>query len=81
VWLSGKIVSVHLLVLEAFVGPRPPGLEGCHANDIKADNRLVNLRWDTRKSNTRDKVRNDRIARGERNAWAKLTEAKIREIR
>lgn len=52
--------SVHQLVLEAFVGPRPSGLEGCHWNDVKTDNRLVNLRWDTHKANELDKVRNGR---------------------
>lgn len=50
--------SVHLLVLEAFVGPCPEGLEGCHANDVKSDNRLTNLRWDTRSANTYDRIRN-----------------------
>ena len=51
-------VQVHHLVLEAFVGPRPDGLEGCHWNDDPTDNRLVNLRWDTRSQNTADSVRN-----------------------
>jgi hypothetical protein len=50
--------SVHALVLEAFVGPCPTGLEGCHENDVKSDNRLSNLRWDTRSANTYDRVRN-----------------------
>lgn len=49
---------VHRLVLEAFVGPCPSGLEACHANDIGTDNRLSNLRWDTRQANTLDMVRN-----------------------
>jgi hypothetical protein len=30
---------VHLLVLETFVGPCPEGLECCHQNNIKTDNR------------------------------------------
>jgi hypothetical protein len=50
--------GVHCLVLEAFVGPCPPGLEGCHYNDIGDDNRLSNLRWDTHSANIFDKVRN-----------------------
>lgn len=49
--------AVHLLVLEAFVGPRPEGLEGCHENGDSADNRLANLRWDTKGGNELDKVR------------------------
>lgn len=49
--------QIHRLVLEAFVGPRPEGLEGCHWNGDPTDNRLVNLRWDTRKANSADSVR------------------------
>lgn len=48
---------VHRLVLTAFVGPCPPGLEGCHSNGIATDNRLVNLRWDTHEANIQDLVR------------------------
>ncbi len=57
---DGKIRSfyVHRLVLEAFVGPCPPGMEGCHWNDVPDDNRLSNLRWGTRKENRLDIVRN-----------------------
>lgn len=47
----------HHLVLEAFVGFCPAGMEACHHNDIGTDNRLPNLRWDTRSSNIRDRIR------------------------
>lgn len=53
---------VHHLVLEAFVGRRPDGLEGCHDNDDKDDNTLENLRWDTSSENKRDWLRNGRVA-------------------
>lgn len=47
---------VHHAVLEAFVGPRPEGMEGCHFPDRDpANNRLENLRWDTRSSNHLDR--------------------------
>lgn len=36
---------VHLLVLEAFVGPRPPGHHGDHIDFDHANNALSNLRW------------------------------------
>lgn len=45
---------VHRLVLEAFVGPCPDGMEGCHSNGDTSDNRLVNLRWDTKSANMQD---------------------------
>jgi hypothetical protein len=50
------VVSVHVLVLKAFVGPCPHGMECCHSNGDPADNQLENLRWDTRSANNRDLV-------------------------
>jgi hypothetical protein len=52
-----KLVKIHKLVLEAFVCPRPEGMEVCHNNGHGADNRLSNLRWDTHASNNRDRVK------------------------
>ena len=54
---------VHRLVLMAFVGPCPEGMEGCHNNGVNTDNRLENLRWDTPKENSED------IKRHGRNYW------------
>lgn len=48
---------VHRVVLEAFVGPCPDGFESCHWNDDPGDNRLINLRWDTKTANSLDAVR------------------------
>lgn len=45
------IRKVHRLVLEAFVGPCPEGVECCHNNGDPSDNRLENLRWDTHAAN------------------------------
>lgn len=47
---------VHHLVLEAFVGPRPPGLVACHNNGNGTDNHVRNLRWDTQASNMQDRL-------------------------
>lgn len=47
---------VHRLVLEAFVGPCPPGQECLHGPDHDpANNRLKNLRWGTRSQNMYDR--------------------------
>lgn len=45
---------VHRLVLEAFVGPKPDGMECCHNDGDPANNRVDNLRWDTRSANILD---------------------------
>lgn len=54
---AGRSAYVHRLVLEAFVGPCPPGHEALHMNGEPTDNRLVNLRWGTRSENKLDEVR------------------------
>ena len=48
---------VHHLVLEAFVSPRPDGLEACHGDGDARNNAVSNLRWGTHKSNEADKLR------------------------
>ena len=53
----GMTKKVHHLVLEAFVGPRPPGAEGCHNDGRKGNNAVTNLRWDTASANALDNVR------------------------
>lgn len=72
---------VHKLVLEAFVGPCPEGMEACHNNGDSYDNRLCNLRWDTHLNNVHDKIKHGTIARGVRTNLAKLVEDEVREIR
>lgn len=72
---------LHRLILEAFVGPCPPGMEGCHNDGDPANNRLANLRWDTPKSNMADCVRHGTMPHGERSGSAKLTENDVVEIR
>lgn len=45
---------IHRLVLEAFIGRCPRGLEACHNDGKHLNNRLSNLRWDTHASNMAD---------------------------
>ena len=51
-----KRVRVHVVVLEAFVGPRPVGMEGCHNNGDAFNNHVENLRWDTKVANAQDSL-------------------------
>jgi hypothetical protein len=76
-----KQKRVHMLVLEAFVGPRPAGMQGCHGDRDTQNNRLDNLRWDTPKGNAEDKHRHGTTVRGAAVNTAKLTADKVRDLR
>ena len=78
---KGKTIPVHRLVLLAFVGPPPPGMEACHYNCDWTDNRLENLRWDTPKANVADSIREGTQIRGEKSVHAKLTSSDVIRIR
>jgi len=56
--------KIHRLVLEAFVSPRPHLMEACHGDGNPTNNRLENLRWDTRSENRRDAVRHGTYRNG-----------------
>ncbi len=74
---------VHRLVLEAFVGPCPPGMETCHGTgEGRGDNRLTNLSWGTHAQNAGpDRVRDGTMLSGERSPAAKFTWDEVRSIR
>lgn len=75
-------VVVHKLVLEAFVGARPGGCWASHLDDVKTDNRLVNLVWDTPRGNIENAVRNGRRVRGfSKPNVCKLTPSQVDEIK
>ena len=57
-----KAITVHSLIMLAFVGPRPEGLVIRHLNDNKIDNRLVNLQYGTQLENWEDRRRNSLTA-------------------
>lgn len=80
---AGRVTTrfVHHLVLESFVGPRPHGCEACHFPDPDVtNNRPDNLRWDTPKANSADKVLHGTMLMGERSPVAKLTEDIVRQL-
>ena len=82
-WRGGKYVRplVHRLVLEAFVGPCPDGMEACHGSPDKSDNRIGNLRWDTHKNNHADKLAHGTHLRGEAIGNSKLKASDVFLIR
>ncbi len=63
---------LHRLILEAFRGPCPEGMEGCHNDGNPANNTLDNLRWDTPQNNVSDMVRHGTHTKGFQNGAAKL---------
>lgn len=79
--IANSIRYVHHLVLLAFVGPCPDGMECCHWDGNGANNALSNLRWDTHQANAQDRVRHGTSDQGERNPCAKLTTEQVKGIR
>lgn len=76
-----KTILVSRLVLEAFVGPAPVGMEACHNDGDKTNNSLANLRWDTRKANHADKRQHGTHREGVEIHCAKLTDTDVRQIK
>lgn len=74
---------VHRLVLEAFVGPCPDGMECRHLDGNAKNNHLSNLAWGTPAENCDDKRKHGRQChmRGELNGHAILTDSQVLEIR
>ena len=75
---------VHRLVLEAFVGPCPDGMQCRHLNSNPSDNRLANLCWGTPSENAKDAIRNGTHVsvkwHGQAHPMAKLTRAQVLKI-
>ena len=69
-----------VLVLEAFCGPCPSGMECCHWNGICTDDSLGNVRWDTSVANKADMKRHGTARVGERHFKAKILDADIPKI-
>jgi hypothetical protein len=76
---------VHQLVMEAFIGPCPPGMQVCHTHDPNPqNNRLGNLRYDTPTGNTADKYAHGSLIRPAKRVAkhrGKLTDEQHEEIR
>jgi hypothetical protein len=75
----GKLV--HCLVAEAFIGPKPNGMQVNHIDGIKTNNSVLNLEYITPLQNSRHAVSIGLMPCGERAGAAKLTEEKVRSIR
>jgi hypothetical protein len=77
---------IHALVLQAFLGPRPEGLEACHNDGNPLNNCTENLRWDTRLANQHDSIRHGTHSKppthsGERHPRATISDRDVEAIR
>lgn len=82
---SGSKKKASRLVLEAFCGPAPPATECCHEDGNRLNDRIDNLRWDTRSGNMKDAVRHGTarglLKSGSENKNTKLTAEDVIFIR
>lgn len=86
-WVSfrgdGKnfVRTVHSLVAEAFLGPRPDGFQVRHLDGDRHNNHATNLAYGTAKENALDREWHGNTARGERNGNVKLADDKVVSLR
>ena len=76
-----KTLKTHRVMLEAFKGPCPPGMQGLHRDDNQSNNTIDNLMWGTHAENVADKIANGKQVRGSGVGIAKLSEAQAGEIK
>lgn len=73
--------SVHSLVAEAFIGPRPQGHHVCHVDGRKTNNAVDNLIIASPKTNALHKLAHGTAQKGEKHPNARFTEEDVRAIR
>lgn len=78
-----RYVFIHVLVAEAFIGPRIKGIQVDHINCLKIDNRVCNLEYVSASENSRRAHANGLCPppSGEIHGGSKLTEIEVTEIR
>jgi hypothetical protein len=73
-----RVRTVHTLLLETFIGPRPsPIHQGCHKDGNNKHCYLSNLKWGLPVDNYADR----KTAKGEAHGMARLTKASVLYIR
>jgi hypothetical protein len=72
--------DVHVLVCQAFHGPRPAGAEALHINNNRSDNRACNLRWGSHRENQLQMKNDGRSCPGSQNGNSKLSREEAIEI-
>jgi hypothetical protein len=80
-WNGRKLVGAHRVAYELMVGPIPTGLCVLHRCDNPPCINPTHLFLGTNLDNIADKISKGRTVKGEASVHAKLTEAKVLEIR
>lgn len=78
---KGRTFTIHRLVAEAFLGPRPHDRETTHLDGNARNNALTNLAYRTAKQNANDKREHGTLIAGATHYAAKLTESDAQAIR
>ena len=77
----GNRKAVHHLVMFAFVGPRPAGMECRHLDGDPTNNHLSNLKWGTPAENHADQKIHGTRVKGETHPKAKISDKQRAEIK
>ena len=74
--------KIHIMVAQAFLGDRPYKMEVCHSDGNSRNNKLENLRYDTRSANCMDAYRHGtlKIKKGEMSNLSKLKSEDVLNI-
>jgi hypothetical protein len=75
-----KNFNIHRMVAIAFIGQPRAGYQCCHNDGDRQNNCLSNLRWDTPKNNTADKMAHGTHQCGEKSGTSKLSENDVVSI-
>lgn len=78
---SGKTFKVHTIVMLAFVGPRPQGMQIRHLDGNPSNNKSSNLAYGTCRENQLDRRRHGTSHVGERAVQSILTEDIVSDLR
>jgi hypothetical protein len=76
-----KCFHLHVLVMQAFGPPKPPGTEISHVDGDKNNCAITNLEWETHQKNMDRCFDHGTAPVGELNPRAKITEADVPMIR
>lgn len=75
------LIQVHQLMMLAFKGPCPEGMQVRHLNGRAKVNKLFNLRYGTFSENQLDRIAHGTDMRGEKHWLAALTNSQVRRIK